>query len=312
MRVVRSLKRVSANLKNGCALTIGNFDAVHIGHQKILSQLVDRATAMGVPAVVMTFDPTPQEYFRGVGIVPKLTSIGTRAFLLEQSGVDMMLALKFDASIANMEAPNFIQHCLVDQLRIKYLMVGDDFRFGKNRGGDYDLLRQNAEEYVYEVDHFKTISHNGLRVSSTYVRKLLGEGEIRAVAALLGRPYMMSGRVQHGDKRGRQWGFPTLNLAVKGRPALTGVFLVRVCKLDDQPVYGVANLGRRPTVGGFKVLLEIHLFDFSREVYGERICVEFLEKIRDEKKFESFEELKAQIAKDSEQARSMAAVERQS
>ena len=134
MRVIRSLEKVSASVKNGCALTIGNFDAVHIGHQEILSQLVDRASAMGVPAVVMTFDPTPQEYFRGVDIVPRLTSVGTRAFLLQQSGVDIMLALKFDASVANMEASHFIQRCLVDQLRIKYLMVGDDFRFGKNRG----------------------------------------------------------------------------------------------------------------------------------------------------------------------------------
>jgi len=302
MRLIRSIH--SNRLPgDGCALTIGNFDAVHMGHQKILRRLVRQGAARSVPSVVMTFDPTPEEYFRQDGLSTRLGTVSSRYFLLDQCGIDCMLVLNFNHSLSETGAQSFIEEYLVNRLHIKYVLVGDDFRFGKARKGDFTMLTEAGRRFGYDVDQYQTVEYEGRRVSSTYIKRLLAEGNLEKARTLLGRHYGITGRVLHGDKRGRQWGFPTLNLAIKSKPAMTGVFAVAVRGLGEQPLYGVANLGKRPTIGGLKTLLEVHLFDFSGEVYGCRICVDFLWKIRDEKKFDSFDDLRNQILQDVETAK---------
>lgn len=306
MRLVRSVE--SAGVKEtGCVLTIGNFDAVHKGHQQILSRLCEKGKSLGLPAVVMTFDPHPEEYFVKNNGASRLTDTGTRFFAVAETGVDLMISLRFDRSLAETSAEDFVLEKLVKQLGVRFVLVGDDFRFGKNRQGDLALLRKLGAQSGFAVEDTATVLADGERISSTRIRNLLEVGELTAAQELLGRPYNLVGRVTYGQQLGRQWGFPTLNLSIHHKPAITGVFAVRVRGLGGKAVYGVANLGKRPTVGGLKTLLEVHVFDFDQNIYGERLCVEFLEKIRGEQKFDSFEELKAQITRDADQARTMTA-----
>jgi len=290
---------------DGCVLTIGNYDAVHIGHQQILKRLRDKANAIKQPVVVMTFDPHPEEYFLADRSTPRLTNLSSRYFALRDNGVDVMLLLPFNKKLATTTAEEFIQRYLVDALKVRYLLVGDDFQFGKNRQGDFEMLQAAAAAKGFEVENTDTVLFQQERVSSTRIRTLLTEGEMNLAATLLGRRYFMSGKVIQGQQLGRQWGFPTLNLAVNYKPAITGVFAVNVKGLGGSSLPGVANLGTRPTVNGLTTLLEVHLFDFDRLVYGQRICVEFIEKIRNEKKFASFDALKAQIMRDAATAKAM-------
>ena len=291
----------------GCVLTIGKFDAVHIGHQKILKQLVEVGKKMGLPAVVMTFAPNPEEYFRKQDAPPRLTTISSQYFALRDQGVSLMLAIPFNKMLAQTSAENFIQTYLIDRLKAKYISIGDDFKFGKDRKGDYQILKQAGLNNGFEVGRFETINVGHSRVSSTRICESLSAGRFDEVDVLLGRKFAMVGRVIHGDKRGREWGFPTANIAINRKIPMTGVFAVTVRGLNDDHVHaqikGVANLGMRPTVDGMKTLLEVHLFDFNQRIYGNRICVEFVAKIRDEKKFESFEALKSQIFMDCDRAK---------
>ena len=296
MKIFRSLQ--STRFEMGCALTIGNYDAVHNGHQKILNRLVSKANSLGVPSVVMTFVPSPEEYFLGHRAAPRLTTLASRYFSLRPHGVDVLLVLPFKASLANTEAEEFVSAGLVGELNCKYILIGDDFRFGSGRRGDFELLQQMGQKLDFEVEQMDTVTDHGERISSTRIREALDSGRLDIARELLGHPYTMVGRINHGDKRGREWGFPTLNLAVRSSPPFTGVFAVQVEGLGRKKCDGVANLGTRPTIGGLKTLLEVHLFDFSGDVYGERICVQFISKIRDEIKFDSFDDLKAQIKED--------------
>ncbi|MGI9316459.1 MAG: bifunctional riboflavin kinase/FAD synthetase [bacterium] len=304
MKLIRSIR--SPHLpKAGCALTIGNFDAVHLGHQQILSTLKNRADALDLPVVVMTFDPHPEEYFLKHKSSPRITDRATRYFALRNEGVDVMLLLRFDKPLAQTSAEEFIAEYLIGALKVKHLLIGDDFHFGRNRAGNFSVLKEFATEGQFSVEDTATILDGGERISSTRVRQLLEQGDLTAAERLLGRRYNLVGRVIRGQQLGRQWGFPTLNLAVNHKPVVTGVFAVEVKGLNGEAVAGVANLGTRPTVDGLRTLLEVHLFDFDRSIYGERVCVEFVHKIRDEKKFDSFEALKAQIKKDAESARGL-------
>lgn len=283
----------------GCALTIGNFDGVHLGHQMILRRLVEKGEELSLPTVVMTFLPTPSEYFQKQKSAPRLFGPGARYLSIREYGIDVMLALPFNSGLAHTSAEEFIRRVLVEGLDIRYILTGDDFRFGEGRAGDHGLLKRFGQEYGFMAEQFHTVSDASARISSARVRCALARGDLNAARQMLGRNYSMTGRVSHGDKRGRQWGFPTLNIAVR-KPPLTGVFAVCVQGIDDKEYSGVANLGTRPTVGGLKTLLEVHLFDFDRDLYGRRICVEFIEKIRDERKFDSFDQLKTQILADCE------------
>ena len=302
MKLVRTVKKDHFPA-SGCVLTIGNFDAVHLGHQKIINRLVARAQELGVPAVLMTFAPNPDEYFRGAEAAPRLSSISARYLALQGLGLDTLVVLPFNRELAQTTAGDFIEQYLIEGLHVRHLIVGDDFRFGAGRQGNYQMLCDYGARHGFTVDRMDTIEDGGDRISSTRVRRALGNGEFGEVARLIGRNFSMTGRVAHGDKRGRQWGFPTLNLPQRRKPPLRGVFAVSVILQDKRKLAGVANLGNRPTVDGLKTLLEVHLFEFSGDLYGQRICVEFIGKVRDEQRFDSFDELKAQIMKDCETAR---------
>lgn len=303
MQIIRGTNNLKPE-HHGCVATIGNFDGVHLGHQAVLGQLAEKADELGLPLVVITFEPQPQEYFRPDESPPRLTRFREKVQALRRYAVDRVLVLRFDEKFSQQPAEDFIQNLLVDGLGVKYLVIGDDFRFGKDRAGDFAMLQDAGIEKRFEVVNMHTFVLDDQRVSSTRVRTALGEGDLNAAEKLLGRVYRMSGRVAHGDKKGRTIGFPTANIHLhrKATPLL-GVFAVELFGVEGEPVPGVANLGTRPTVDGMKTLLEVHLFDFESDIYGRHVHVEFLHKLRDEKRFDSFDELRAQIHRDAERAR---------
>jgi riboflavin kinase/FMN adenylyltransferase len=294
------------NLKpgGGCVATIGNFDGVHLGHQSVLGQLAEQSVERGLPSTVITFEPYPQEYFMPTASLPRLTRFREKLRVLSRFAVDQVLILRFNQQLASMDAEAFIDQILVRDLAVQYLVVGDDFRFGRNRKGDYNMLKQAGERHGFQVVHMHTFAIDGERVSSTRIRQALQAGDLQLAEKLLGRPYRMCGRVAHGDKRGRTIGFPTANIFLHRRSTpIQGVFAVEMFGVEGEPVQGVANVGTRPTVDGSKSLLEVHLFDFDRDIYGKYVNIDFIAKLRNEQKFESFEALKQQIMLDVSNAR---------
>jgi riboflavin kinase / FMN adenylyltransferase len=288
----------------GCALTIGNFDGLHLGHRAVLERLLERALSMGLPAVVMSFEPTPREYFMGAAAPPRLARFREKFTGLEEQGVDRLFCARFDARMAALEPAEFIREYLVDGLGVRYLAIGDDFRFGRQRAGNFATLKAAGIEHGFTVEDTPTRRLDGVRVSSTAVRAALAGGDLGLAARLLGRHYGMSGRVIEGRRLGRTLGFPTVNLR-PGRRVLpvTGVFAVVVTGLGERPWPAVANLGTRPTVHGTEPLLEAHLFDFEGDVYGRRITVEFVARLRDEQRFDDMHSLTAQMRRDADLAR---------
>jgi len=303
MELVRGLHNLRPEHR-GCAATIGSFDGIHLGHQAVLTQLAAEGRERRLPVTLITFEPQPREYFMPQEAPPRLTRFREKLEVLQHCGVDRVVCLRFNAWLASLTADEFIQRIMLDGLAVKYLVVGDDFRFGKGRIGDYALLQQAGETHGFPVVTMPTFNVSNHRVSSTRIRVALNEGDFSSAEALLGRPYWMSGRVAHGDKRGRTIGFPTANIFMhRNAVPVNGVFAVEMCGIDDRPIAGVANVGTRPTVDGSRALLEVHLFDFDRDIYGRHVQVSFLKKLRPERKFESFELLKRQIERDAEQAR---------
>ena len=307
------LVRGSHNLRpahRGCVATIGNFDGVHLGHQAVFAALKARARDMGLPSLVITFEPQPLEVFRPAEAPARLTRLREKLAAIADCGIDRVLLLEFGPHLASESAEGFIQRVLVDGLDVRHLYVGDDFRFGKGRAGDFGLLQWAGAEHGFGVESLHSVIHLDERVSSTGIRQALAAGDLARAAHWLGRPYAICGRVGHGDKRGRSIGFPTLNVDLHRRVSpLRGVYAVRVSGLGDAPLPGVANIGNRPTVAGDdRFLLEVHLFDFDRQVYGQHIAVEFVERLRDEKKFDSFDQLKHQIQADAVHARELLGV----
>lgn len=307
MQLIRGLKRWPDG--SGCVLTIGNFDGVHLGHQAIFARLTEVARHRGLPACVMSFEPLPGEYFLGDQAPGRLQGLRDRIASIRACGIDRLLLLTFDAALANQQATEFITGTLVRSLQVRHLLIGDDFRFGANRHGDFALLQQQAADGGYTLEQSTTVLIGGARVSSTRVRKALGASDLATARQLLGRPYRISGRVVHGEKVGRQLGFPTANIALKGhRPALRGVFAVQATVCGSGQVYAaVANLGERPTVGGRRLLLEVHILDASPDLYGRHLQVDFLHHLRGEQQFASLTELTAQIARDADAARRVSA-----
>lgn len=303
MQVIRGLHNLTPALR-GCAATIGNFDGVHLGHQAVLGQLAERAGDLGLPTTVIIFEPQPQEYFTPEQAPPRLTRLREKLAALRRFSVDRVLCIRFDRAFAELTADEFVQRVLIDGLGVRYLVVGDDFRFGKGRAGDFDFLARAGEREGFQVAHMHSFELGGARVSSTRIRTALRDGDLAAAEQMLGRSYRMLGRVAHGDKRGRTIGFPTANLFLHRRNTpVQGVFAVELYGLEREPLYGVANVGTRPTVDGTRSLLEVHLFDFAGDIYGRHVAVDFVHKIRAEKKFASFDELKLQIQCDVEAAR---------
>ena len=286
-------------------LTIGNFDGVHLGHQALLSLLTDKARALGLPAVVLTFEPHPREFFSPADAPARLASLREKLLLLDSAGVDRTYICRFDAARAAQSAESFIRDTLVRGLGVRHLFVGDDFCFGARRQGNFAMLREAGIAQGFGVESMPTLEVDGERVSSSAVRNALLEADLGHAARLLGRPYSIAGRVSHGDKIGRQLGFPTANIQMKHRrPALTGVYAVSVEGLGAKRIAGVANVGVRPTATSRgRARLEVHLFDWTQNCYGAHIRVNFLHKLRDEHKFESLDALRAQIALDAQTAR---------
>lgn len=301
------LIRGKHNLRPGhreCAVTIGNFDGLHLGHRAVLARLRGRARTLGIPAVVMSFEPTPREYFMGAAAPPRLAGFREKFEGLVGQGVDRLFCARFDGAMAALSPAAFIRDYLLNGLGTRYLVIGDDFRFGHNRAGDFGTLQAAGIEHGFEVTDTPTCILDGMRVSSTAVRAALAAGDLGLATRLLGRHYGMSGRVVEGRRLGRTLGFPTANLR-PGRRVLpvTGVFAVVVKGVGERPWPAVANLGTRPTVDGVEPLLEAHLFDFSGELYGRRITVEFVARLRDELRFDDIPSLTAQMHRDAECAR---------
>jgi len=289
---------------HGCVLTIGNFDGVHRGHQALLEQLKQQGQRLGLPVVVMIFEPQPLELFASDSAPARLTRLRDKAKYLAQAGVDSLLCVKFDASFAANTAQKFIVELLVEKLGVKFLTVGDDFRFGAGRQGDFALLQQAGAEYGFDVVSTKTFCEGTQRISSTAIRQALQEDDLAQAETLLGRPFSICGRVIHGDALGRTLGFPTANLPLKRlQSPVKGVYAVDVYGLGDKPYPGVANIGTRPTVAGIRQQLEVHLLDVSLDLYGRHIDVVLRAKLRNEQRFASLDALKQQIANDVVAAR---------
>lgn len=300
---------------SGCALTIGNFDGVHRGHQAMLALLNNEARLRGLRSCVMTFEPHPRDWFaRKLGkpeAAPlRIATLRDKLQELEHCGVDDVVLMRFDDHLASLPAEDFIRQVLVEQLRARYVLVGDDFRFGAKRAGDYALLDAAGNDLGFDVARMMSYEVHGLRVSSSAVREALAAGDMRRAAALLGRPYSISGHVVHGRKLGRDLGFRTLNLRFPShRPAAQGIFVVRVHGLGPSPLPGVASLGVRPSVeDAGRVLLEVHCLDWPAHIaleggYARLLRVELLHKLHDERKYGSLEALRAGIAQDVVDAR---------
>jgi len=289
----------------GTGLTIGNFDGVHLGHRAMLKRLVEKSRELRLPCSVLTFEPHPREFFSPASAPARLTRLREKLELIAESGVDRVHVMRFDARLAALTAARFIDDVLLDGLGMRWLLVGRDFRFGARRAGDYAVLQAAAARRGAHVEAMGDVMEGGQRVSSSSVRTSLAAGDMAGAARLLGRGYMMSGRVAHGEKLGRTLGFPTANIVLRRRPPLSGIFAVQA-ELEETHavVRGVASVGRRPTVKEHAApLLEVHLFDWQGELYGRHLRVNFLHKLRDEAKFEGLDALRAAIARDAQQAR---------
>ncbi|NMT65509.1 bifunctional riboflavin kinase/FAD synthetase [Marinobacter orientalis] len=315
MRLIRGLtnlkhfaQQADGPLANGCVATIGNFDGVHLGHQTIIDQVHEKALELGVPSVVMVFEPQPREFFQGREAPPRLTAFRQKFESLLASGIDIVLCLRFNERFRSYSGMGFIEDVLIDGLGVRHLVVGDDFRFGCDRAGDFALLREVGEKRGFTVENTRTVTVDGERVSSTRIRNVLAENRIEEAEALLGHPFRIRGRVVYGRQLGREIGAPTANLLLPQMPPLRGVYVISATLEDGRVVDGVANIGLRPTVDGKQPSLEVHLFDFAGTLYGQRLDVVFRHALRDEVKFDSVDDLKQQIARDFDDARAWIAV----
>ncbi|MDG1066006.1 MAG: bifunctional riboflavin kinase/FAD synthetase [Luminiphilus sp.] len=304
MDLIRGLHNLRSEHR-GCAVTVGAFDGIHLGHQAVLRHLSSCARARDLLSTVIVFEPLPREYFRPLEAPPRITNFRERLALLASTGIDRVLVLKFNEELRGMSAEDFVSRVFVEGLGARYIALGDDFRFGNSREGDYDYVRRLAEKFNYEVQPTGTLEIADTRVSSTRIRTALAEGNFVEAQALLGRPFTMTGRVEHGRKLGRELGAPTANIRINRiRSPLSGVFAVRVDGSGLESAAAVANVGTRPTVDdGLKANLEVHLLDRECDLYGQRLEVRFLHKLREEIKYESLDALKEGIAKDIDNAR---------
>lgn len=308
-RIYRTLPRFDTQRPS--AVTIGNFDGVHRGHQAILARLHESARERGLAATVMTFEPHPRAYFARRGQRPELiptqiSSLRDKIQSLHQHQTSQLILERFDQKLADMSADDFIEDLLVRGLNTRWLLVGEDFRYGHKRSGDVDLLRRAGQRYGFEVETIADIAdEHGHRISSSEVRNALAVGKLQRAEHLLGHRYRISGHVVHGQKLGRSIGYPTLNVRVPAQcAARSGVYVVRAYGLSDQPIQGVASLGVRPTIShGGRLMLEVHLLDCKINAYGKLVCIEFLEFLRDEEKFPDLPTMIAAIDNDAQSAR---------
>ena len=292
------------NTANGCVATIGNFDGVHQGHQALLKQVILRAKELKLSSKVVIFEPQPAEFFLQDKTVARLTRFREKFYYLATHHIDEVVVMRFNKALAMLTAEEFIERILYAELQIKHLIVGEDFRFGQGRKGDVDLLKNKGQQLGFTVEIMPSFMIAGERVSSTRVRKALANGDHVLTQQLLGRPYCMLGCVVYGNQLGRVLGFPTANIYLHRRVTpIHGIYVVRLHGIEKKGLPGVANVGIRPTIGGRRIVLEVHIFDFNKTIYGRHVRVEFCKKLREEERFENLDLLKTQMCLDAEQAR---------
>jgi riboflavin kinase/FMN adenylyltransferase len=297
-----------ADLARGSVVTIGSFDGLHLGHRQLLDRVVSKARSLGVPSVVMSFEPTPREFFSVENPPARLMRFREKFDALAEYGIDIFYCPRFGPAMRGIRADTFIRQILVHGMNARHIVVGDDFRFASKREGGIDDLLRTKKALQFDVERVPSIVIEGIRVSSTAIRAALADGDLSRACTLLGRPYRMSGRIVKGRKVGRELGFPTANVDLRRRQsAVLGIFAVRVSGLAEGCIDAVASVGTRPTFDLVKPLLEVFLFDFDRDIYGEYIHVDFVRHLRNEEKYESIDELVAQMTKDVENARSVLA-----
>jgi riboflavin kinase/FMN adenylyltransferase len=298
MQLIRGLHNLTQPLPPS-AVTIGNFDGIHLGHQQVLMQLKNIADKSTLCSTVIIFEPQPIEFFAPDKAPKRLARFREKIAYLKSQKIDYLLCLKFDHQFSELSAEQFVQDLLVKRLSTRHLVIGDDFRFGKKRSGDFESLQGYGKQYGFDVDNTETLLFDGIRVSSTRIRESIQNDDFTLATTLLGRPYALSGKVTHGQKLGRQLGFPTINIKMGSKTLIVkGIFAVMVKGIDNRVLRGVASLGTRPTVNGVDSILEVYILDFDQDVYGYSVEVDFLHKIRDEKKFDSLEELTVNIEQD--------------
>ena len=311
MRLIRRPSQALSALQSGCVVTIGAFDGLHLGHRRILKRLLQAADEHQLPALVFSFEPTPKEYFSRGSPPARLMSFREKFESLDELGIDNFLCPVFDQGMAQMAPHEFIDQLLVDLLRVKHVIVGDDFRFAQKRAGHVGHLQDKGLENGFTVEQVASVIESGQRVSSTVVREALMSGDLETARYLLGRYYRMSGKVVEGQRLGRTLGMPTANVKLNRQLSpVQGIFAVRVLGLvagaeKNDVLPGVASIGTRPTIGGTEPLLEVHIFDFDQDIYGAHLQVEFIAKLRDEVRFDSLDALKHQMFKDADQAREL-------
>ena len=287
-----------------CAVTVGNYDGLHLGHQSVLKRLLGAAADRGLESVLLTLEPSPREFFQGTDKAPRIGSLVDKRRFAEQMfpALDHFVALPFNAQTAAIDAREFVRDLLVDRLGIRYLTVGEDFRFGHDRAGDFALLEAESSTCGFELEAAPTFELDGSRVSSTRIRAALAGGDVPEAEYLLGHPFEICAEVIEGDRRGREFGFPTANLDFPHNPPMRGVFAV-TSRLDGTLFRGVANVGTRPTVDGTRLVIEVHLLDFAADLYGQKMTVRFHQRLRAEQRFDSVEGLREQIGRDIDAAR---------
>lgn len=287
-----------------CVVTIGNFDGLHLGHRALLQKLILKGKELNLPTLAIIFEPQPNEFFANKPIA-RLMRFREKIAALAEQGLDRVLCIRFDEKISTQIAEVFVRKILVEKLAAKYILVGDDFRFGFKRMGDYVLLQQLGQKYLFKTDCMVTFEVLNERVSSSLIRNLLAAGDMVKVQGLLGHPFAMCGKIARGDRRGRLLGSPTANIHLHRKISpISGVFAIEMLGVEAQPLPGVANIGTRPTINGdTRTLLEVHLLNFEKDIYDKRVTIHFLHKFREEQKFATLEELKEQIQKDIEQAK---------
>ncbi|MDG2108042.1 MAG: bifunctional riboflavin kinase/FAD synthetase [Woeseiaceae bacterium] len=310
MRLVRHIRDLPhADLQAGSVVTIGSFDGLHFGHKQLLDQVISKSRLMGMPSIVMSFEPTPKEFFSAANPPARLMRFREKFEYLSGYGIDIFYCPRFSPAMRSIRSSDFIRKILVQGMNARHIVVGDDFHFARKREGNIDELRRVQKPLDFAVDQVSSIIKDGVRVSSTAVRTALADGNLSLATSLLGRPYRMSGRIIRGRQIGKTIGYATANVDLGRRQsAVLGIFAVRVYGLKEGVISGVASVGTRPTFDLVKPLLEVHLLDFDRDVYGEYIHVDFIARIRDELKFKSVEELVAEMDMDAENARSILAV----
>ncbi|WP_428354796.1 bifunctional riboflavin kinase/FAD synthetase [Methyloprofundus sp.] len=306
MQLIRGIKKLQS-FASGCVLTIGNFDGVHKGHSVVINKLAEKGKLLNLPVVVMVFEPQPLEFFLKDNAPSRLTRLREKIIHFKHLPVNNLLIVNFNQSFADLDPAYFIQEILVERLKVKYLVVGDDFHFGKARRGNFALLEAAGKQFDFKVIDTASYSVKGSRVSSTLIRDALSNGDLAIAESMLGRNYSVCGRVVHGEKLGRKIGFPTANIQMQRKNTpIQGVFAVTMTGIGEKPIYGVANVGTKPTVNGeAKVLLETHLFNFDQDIYGKYVEVHFKHKIRSEMRFQSVDDLKRQIQLDAAQAKTL-------